>query len=124
MDTRKEKADLRAAASWAAERILRQAETPVSPCSVDETGKISLCAAAAVAAGGLELSKGRNARIAFERDLAASGMRELVYVVFGELGWGTETCSQKMRFNDIQPPDARRTRVLEYLQNFATSNAP
>lgn len=101
---------------WAAQRIQTQPDAPVSPCSVSDAGDVSLCAAAAIAAGGLEVARGSRARRAFERRLAQSRQRSLVFDTFARLGWPATDCGEKMRFNDAQSASRRRQAVTRYLQ--------
>ena len=102
----------RSAFTRAAEIIRSQGFTPKSPCSVDEQGSLHLCAAAALAAAGLELHKGVAARSQFEEKIGQLRQSKIVHDAFDELGWDRVVCDRVFQKNDLFSDASRTTAVL------------
>ena len=92
-----------------------QLEMPQSPGTINKQGQISLCAAAAVAAAGLEVQKGFEARREFESKVVKSHSIDVIIDVFDQLGWEREVCEAAIMLNDTTPSAIRRERVISYL---------
>ena len=97
----------------ATEMVRDQSLAPISPCEVDEKGRVSLCAAAAIAAARVELSSGAEARTHFVRHLASTKNRQLVQDIFRDAGWSSNLCETVFAKNDVAPPEQRRETVLQ-----------
>ena len=105
--------------SIAIERLKTQGPTPISPCSENGDGRLLLCAAAAVAAAGFEMSGGRDGREAFESDLREKPEGGRVQAAFRQLGWPIRTCKLIFHYNDSLPAATRQNGVIEYLTSLA-----
>lgn len=101
----------------AVEIIRAQGYTPMSPCSVDEQGNLHLCAAAAVAAAGLQLYLGEEARLDFEQSLAESHEMAMVEKAFERLGWDKSICNQVLQRNNSFHDAERTSRVAQMLSD-------
>lgn len=91
----------------------------MSPCIVGDDGKVSLCAAAALAAASMELRDGENGRHIFEQRLASTGDRQLVRNVFAESDLPPQLCEAVFAKNDSAPDEKRREVVLSTLLDIA-----
>ena len=104
----------------AAEIIGTQGPTPTSPGAVGSDGKLRLCAAAALAAAGLELRGGAVARAALETEIASDlADKDVLERAFLKLGWTREACKERLIFNDDCNPFERQERVLAMLEMLA-----
>lgn len=100
----------------AIKRLRQQGPTPFSPCSADNGGEVRLCAAAAVAAAGVELKLGQRARLSFEKALASSGDSEYVRQTYERLGWETSDCDRIFVYNNSLSDRERQDGVISFLQ--------
>jgi len=94
--------------------IRDQARTPVSPCAVAH-GELTLCAAAAVAAVGLEQKRGPSARRAFEEAVQEASGMDVVRRAFDELGYGASVADAMHRENDAAPDHLRSEIIARWL---------
>lgn len=92
-----------------------QFESPVSPGSADESGHVSLCAAAAIAAAGIEARYGAVGRQQFESAVVSSAAKDVLFKTFEELGWDAGVCARTVGYNDACPTEVRRESVLGFL---------
>lgn len=92
-----------------------QLESPVSPGRADEHGQVSLCAAAAIAAAGVEMCHGAADRRRFESAVVNSASKDVLFKTFEGLGWDAGVCARTVGFNDACPTDVRRESVLRFL---------
>lgn len=99
-------------------RIREQGPTPKSPCEITSAGVIRLCAAAAVAASGIEVADGTAARNRFENELAKCGDFDLVRKTYQRFDWDTNECELKLTFNDSQRDSKRQDNVLSMLTSW------
>ena len=96
--------------------IETQGPTPLSPGVRKHDGGVALCAAAALAHAGLEVS-GRPQRITeFHEEILRAKSAEPIRKVFGELGWSTEICDRAVYKNDSLRGAARQAGVIGYLK--------
>jgi hypothetical protein len=99
--------------------IETQGPTPVSPAERGQDGVTNLCAAAALAAAGLEVSGRPDRRHELEEELVASKSSEAIRGIFRELGWPMVLCNQTLVMNDSLSQSERREAVTRYLQGLA-----
>lgn len=92
-----------------------QLESPVSPGKADESGRVSLCAAAAIAAAGAEACYGASGRRQFESVVVSSATKDVLFKTFEELGWDADVCAKTVGYNDACPTEVRRESVLRFL---------
>lgn len=104
----------------AADIYSSQPEAPKSPGSVDADGRVSLCAAAAVAAAGVEIHDGTFERRRFEHAVVDSDSTEVLVKTFERLGWSADVCARTVGFNDACPTVLRRQAVLWLLEGGLT----
>lgn len=99
--------------------IQTQGPTPTSPAERGQDGVPTLCAAAALAAAGLEAAGQPDRRHQLEEELVASKSSEPIRGVFKELGWPLGLCNSTLIINDSLPPSERREGVTRYLQKLS-----
>lgn len=92
-----------------------QLESPVSPGKADGSGRVSLCAAAAIAAAGVEACYGAAGRRQFESAVVSSATKDVLFKMFEELGWDTDVCAKTVGYNDACPTEVRKESVLRLL---------
>ena len=97
-----------------------QPESPKSPGTVDGEGRVSLCAAAVVAAAGVEMRNGAVSRQRFESAVVSSPSKEVLFETFEMLGWSAGVCAKTVLFNDACPEALRREAVLNLLKGGRT----
>jgi hypothetical protein len=99
----------------AIERLRAQGPTPPSPCAVDSDGSVRLCAAAAVAAAGLNHWYGPDAAREFEQQLARSETSTALDEAFARLALPQTLCDAVRMYNDSVVGSQRREAIIEYL---------
>ena len=103
--------------------IQMQGQTPESPGELKQNGKISLCAAAALASAGLELADNLERRRQFEEELIVTHSSEPIRQVFSEFGWSVELCNKTMATNDHFAPSLRSESVTRYLASLSAKHS-
>ncbi len=99
-----------------------QPHTPLSPGDVDNRGIVSFCAAAAIAAAGIEIFESSAERQRFATSIVESGSSDELFAVFERFGWDAQFCAATIGGNDATPNRERRRRVLDFLSG--TANLP
>ena len=100
----------------AIEIINHQGPTPESPGSMTPSGKVTFCAAAALAAAGFEL-RGEHERLsALKNDIVSSNSITFLQDAFSGLGWSIDLCNSTVRRNNTLIPSQRTQGVTDYLQ--------
>lgn len=95
----------------------RQPNAPSSPGDVNDSGDVSFCAAAAIAAAGIEIFENSAERERFATAIAESGSSEEIFTVFRRFGWDTQFCAATVGRNNAFPSHERRGRVLDLLSD-------
>lgn len=72
-----------------------QPNAPSSPGDMDDSGVVSFCVAAAIAAAGLEMFGNSAERERFTTAIAESGSSEEIFTVFRRFGWDTQFWPQR-----------------------------
>ena len=93
----------------------RQPNAPSSPGDVNDSGGVSFCAAAAIAAAGIEIFGNSAERERFVTAIAESGSSGEIFTVFRRFGWDTQFCASTVGRNDTFLSHERRGRVLDLL---------
>ena len=95
--------------------IGRQEFTPESFGSTTPDGRVTLCAAAAVAVAGLELHGCLDRAEELREGITGSGAQDGIRKVFVEQGWSSDLCDHIVIVNFRFPPEERTQGVMEYL---------
>lgn len=90
-----------------------QDEMPLSPASRNDSGKISLCAAACLAYAGLEVLVSLEEARRFACLLAEPNSGVSVELAFGRLGWKPDLCRMMRIDNDRTPATLRKQRFIQ-----------
>lgn len=98
------------------EIYVAQPHAPVSPGDVDDGGRVSFCAAAAIAAAGIEIFEGSAERQRFATSITESGSSDELFATFERFGWDAQLCAATVGFNDATPDHERRGRILDFLR--------
>lgn len=93
----------------------RQPNTPRSPGDVNDSGIVSFCAAAAIAAAGIEIFGNSAEREHFAMAIAESGSSDEIFTVFRRFGWDTQFCAATVAINDALENPERRKDILDFL---------
>jgi hypothetical protein len=92
-----------------------QSSVPKSPAAYDESGKVTLCLAAAVAKAGF-LVRGLELQAnALEEDLIRTHSKTKLESAFLQLGWTVEECRVRLGLNDSFDDLTRKSKVLTFL---------
>ena len=94
-----------------------QPNAPRSPGDVNDSGVVSFCAAAAIAAAGIEIFGNAAERERFATAIAESGSSDELFTVFRRFGWDAQVCATTVGLNDALPSHERRKRVLDFLSD-------
>lgn len=94
-----------------------QPHAPVSPGDVDDRGRVSFCAAAAIAAAGIEIFEGSAEKQRFATSITESGSSDELFTTFERFGWDAQFCAATVGFNDATPSHERRRRILDFLSS-------
>ena len=95
--------------------IERQEVTPASFGSKTPDGRVTLCAAAAVAVAGLELQGCHERADELREGITGPGAQDGIRGVFVEQGWSSDLCDHIVIVNARFPPETRTPGVMEYL---------
>lgn len=90
-------------------RLIREQDsTPESPGALTADGQVTYCAAAALAAAGLQSVNVSNRNKVFSDGIGTSDFADTIREVFVEQGWSLEFCNEVMLLNNsFAPPRAR-----------------
>jgi hypothetical protein len=102
---------------YASQIIQLQGATPSSPGLMLADGTVVLCAAAALAAAGLEMSEQHERRQRFIEEILANRSSDGIRKVFTELGWPVQVCDRAVAKNDQLPPEERQAGVISYFRS-------
>lgn len=94
-----------------------QPNAPRSPGDVNDNGVVSFCAAAAIAAAGIEIFGNATERERFATAIAESGSSDELFTVFRRFGWDTQFCASTVGRNNAFLSHERRGRVLDLLSD-------
>ena len=97
-----------------------QPHAPVSPGDIDDRGRVSFCAAAAIAAAGIEIFEGPAERQRFATSITESRSSEELFAVFERFGWDAHFCAATVGVNDLTPNHERRRCILNFLSGTAS----
>ena len=93
----------------------RQEFTPESFGSKTPDGRVTLCAAAAVAVAGLELQGCLGRAEELREGITGSSAQDGIRKVFVEQGWSSDLCDHIVIVNLRFRPEERTQGVMEYL---------
>ena len=99
--------------------IKKQESTPESPGAMTADGQVTYCAAAALAAAGLQFASMSNRTKVFADVTGTSGFADTIREVFVEQGWSLNLCDEVMLLNDAFAPHERSQRVIDYFQGIS-----
>lgn len=102
--------------------ISHQGFTPASPGAMKPNGSVAYCAAAALAAAGLEQAGRTDRLVTFNAEIVTTKSSECIRRVFTELGWSEELCSRALILNDSLPLHERTMGVIRYLSEIGTEH--
>ena len=94
-----------------------QPNAPRSPGDVNDNGVVSFCAAAAIAAAGIEIFGNPAESQRFATAIAESGSSDELFTVFRRFGWDTQFCASTVGRNNAFLSHERRGRVLDFLSD-------
>ena len=109
-----------AVADRAIHLIGRQEFTPESFGSKTPDGRVTLCAAAAVAVAGLEVDGCFDRAEELREGITGPGTQDSIRKVFVEQGWSSDLCAHVMHLNNLLSPEERTQGVMEYLRTLRT----
>ena len=95
--------------------IARQESTPESFGSKMPDGRVTLCAAAAVAVAGLELQGCLDRAEELREGITDPGAQDGIRKVFVEQGWSSDLCDHVVIVNARFSPEDRTQGVMKYL---------
>lgn len=99
----------------AREILSAQSGVPKSPAAYDESGRVTLCLAAAVAKAGF-LVKGLELQAEeLEEELIRTQSKTKLESAFLQLGWTAEECRVRLGLNDSSDDLTRKSNVLTFL---------
>lgn len=95
--------------------IFNQDRVPLSPVTIEASGRLSYCAAASLAKAGLEMLRTSEDVQTFDHELMIHNLKATVVEAFVKLGWSRELCIEMQYINDSLPEHDRRSEVLRLL---------
>ncbi|MCY4211502.1 MAG: hypothetical protein OXD47_04370 [Gammaproteobacteria bacterium] len=96
--------------------IKQQDSTPESPGALTADGQVTYCAAAALAAAGLQSVNVLNENGVFSDGIGTQSFADKIRKVFVEQGWSLDLCNEIMLLNDAFAPHERSRRIIDYFQ--------